>query len=157
MSLFNIEVKDHQGNITTLEEYKGQVILIVNTASKCGYTPQFAGLEALYKEYQNDGFVVLGFPCNQFLHQEPGDMDEILDYCQTNYGVDFPIFAKLNVKGKEQAELYNYLVENSPVRTGKKVKWNFEKFLINRNGEIVNRYKPKVKPEELKSDIENLL
>lgn len=157
MSLFDIEVEDYQGNITTLEEYKGNVILIVNTASKCGYTPQFAGLQDLYKKYKEQGLVVLGFPCNQFLHQDPGTMNEILDFCQTNFGVSFPFYSKLKVKGRNQSELYKYLINHSPDRKGKKIKWNFEKFLINREGDIVHRYQPKVEPAEIASDIETLL
>lgn len=121
------------------------------------YTPQLAGLQDLYKTYKDQDFVVLGFPCNQFLKQEPGSMGEILDFCQTNYGVSFPIYAKLKVKGRHQAKLYDYLVNYSPERKGKKIKWNFEKFLINREGEIIHRYKPKVTPEDIKEDIENLL
>jgi glutathione peroxidase len=156
-NIFNIQVEKYTGEISTLEEHKGKVILIVNTASKCGYTPQLEGLQYLYKKYGEKGFVVLGFPCNQFLKQEPGTMKEITDFCRTNYGVSFPLYAKVKVKGSNQSDIYKYLVQNSPIRKGKKVKWNFEKFLINRNGEIVNRYVPKVVPEELKSDIEKLL
>lgn len=157
MSLYDMFVETVEGMQTSLKEHEGKVILIVNVASKCGYTPQLLGLEKLYKKYSEKGFVVLGFPCNQFLKQAPGTNTEILNFCQTNYGVSFPIYGKLNVKGRKSSELYNYLVENSPIRTGKKIKWNFEKFLINRNGEIVNRYLPKIRPEYIEQDIKEIL
>lgn len=133
------------------------VILIVNTASKCGFTPQFEMLQEMYLELKDQDFIILGFPCNQFFKQDPGSNKDILEFCQLNYGVSFPMFAKLNVKGKEQSELYKYLVENTPVNKGKKVKWNFEKFLVNKQGEIVNRYASNVKPEAFKDDIKELL
>lgn len=155
--LYNIEVEKKTGEISTLEEHKGKVILIVNTASKCGFTPQFAGLQELYDTYKEKGFVVLGFPCNQFLRQDPGTIEEITTFCQINYGVTFPIYAKTHVKGKNQSDLYKYLVNTAEQNKGKKISWNFEKFLINKDGEIVNRFSPKVKPIELKNDIEQLL
>jgi glutathione peroxidase len=155
--LFNIEVEKNTGEISTLEEHKGKVILIVNTASKCGFTPQLEGLQTLYQDYKDKGFVVLGFPCNQFLRQDPDTIQEITKFCRMNYGVSFPIYAKTKVKGSRQSELYKYLVGKSPKRKGRKVKWNFEKFLINREGEIVNRFVPKVIPEKLRKDIEKLL
>lgn len=155
--LFKVPVEKHTGEISTLEEHKGKVILIVNTASKCGFTPQLSGLQTLYEEYKDQGFVVLGFPCNQFLRQDPDTIQEITQFCRMNYGVSFPIYAKIKVKGSKQADLYKYLVSNSKKRRGKKVKWNFEKFLINRKGEIVNRFAPKVIPNKLRNDIEALL
>jgi glutathione peroxidase len=157
MSIYDIKVEDYQGNLTTLEAYKGKVLLIVNTASKCGFTPQLERLQLLYDEFNEEGLEILGFPCNQFLKQEPGTITEILDFCRSNYGVTFPIFAKLNVKGRNQSPLYKHLTDNSPVRNKKKVKWNFEKFLINRNGEIINRYLPKIDPIDIKDDIKALL
>ncbi|MBN2540058.1 MAG: glutathione peroxidase [Bacilli bacterium] len=157
MSLYEIKVQKMDGTTVTLEEYKGKVLLLVNTASKCGFTPQFAGLEELYKTYKDQNFVILGFPCNQFLRQDPGTNEEILEFCQMNYGVQFPMFAKLNVRGKEQSELYHYLVENSPVLTGKSIKWNFEKFLVDRDGNIVNRFVSKDTPKSIAEHIENLL
>lgn len=153
MSIYNIEFKKMNGETTTLKEYQDKVVLIVNTASKCGYTPQFDDLEKLYVKYQDQGFVVLGFPCNQFLMQDPGSDEEILSFCQLNYGVSFPMFSKVKVKGKEQHDLFKYLVEHSPVLQGKKVKWNFEKFLISRKGDIVNRYRSGVKPFDMEEDI----
>lgn len=157
MNLYDLPMEDIHGLETTLDAYRDQVLLIVNVASKCGYTPQLAGLESLYKEYKDKGFTVLGFPCNQFLRQAPGTNTEIADFCMSNYGVTFPIFGKLNVKGRDISPLYEHLVKQSPVRTGKKVKWNFEKFLINKNGVIIHRYDPNVAPEDLAVDIEALL
>ena len=156
-NFYTIEVEKATGEISTLEEYKDKVILIVNTASKCGYTPQLTGLQTLYEDYKDKGFVVLGFPCNQFLRQDPDTITEILEFCRMNYGTSFPIHAKTNVKGRHQSDLYKYLVKNAPVRTGRKVKWNFEKFLINRNGVIINRYSPRVEPDYIRKDIEYLL
>ena len=157
MNLYDILVKKMSGNEISLEEYRGKVLLIVNTASKCGFTPQFAGLEKLYEEFKDKDFVILGFPCNQFLGQDPKSNEEILEFCQLNYGVSFPMFEKIYVKGKKQHDLYDYLVKNSPTRTGKSIKWNFEKFLINRSGEVVDRYESKIAPNEIKEHIEKLL
>lgn len=157
MNLYEIEVQKTNLEAVSLEVYKGKTILIVNTASKCGFTPQFEGLEKIYQAYKEQGFIVLGFPCNQFLHQDPGTNKEIIEFCQLNYGVTFPMFAKINVRGKDQHTLFKYLVNKSPVRTGKSIKWNFEKFLINKDGVIVKRYVSKELPEEIAKDIEALL
>jgi glutathione peroxidase len=157
MNLYDLTVENMQGKEISLSEYKDKVVLIVNTASKCGFTPQFEMLQEMYLELKDQDFFILGFPCNQFFKQDPGSNKDILEFCQLNYGVSFPMFAKLNVKGKEQSELYKYLVENTPVNKGKKVKWNFEKFLVNKQGEIVNRYASNVKPEAFKDDIKELL
>jgi len=157
MNLYDITVQKMDGTEIQLEQYKGKVLLIVNTASKCGFTPQFEGLEKLYEAYKDKDFVILGFPCNQFLRQDPGTNEEILEFCQLNYGVSFPMFSKLKVRGKEQSELYRYLISNTPVLTGKSVKWNFEKFLVDRNGNIVNRFVSKDTPESLVSKIQELL
>ena len=157
MNLYDIEIEKIDGKSIKFDQYKDEVILVVNTASKCGFTPQFEGLENLHKKYKEKGLKILGFPCNQFLHQDPKSNDEILSFCQMNYGVSFDMFAKLNVKGKKAHPLYKYLIENTPVRPLKNVKWNFEKFLINRDGTIVNRYLSTVKPVELETDIEKLL
>jgi glutathione peroxidase len=155
--LYNLKVETIQGVETTLDKYKGKTLLIVNIASKCGYTPQLLGLEKLYKKYKDKGLEILGFPCNQFLKQAPGTNTEIMNFCQSNYGVTFDVFGKLNVKGREQSSLYKYLIEHTPIRKGKKVKWNFEKFLVNQNGEIINRYLPKVTPEYIEGDLEEIL
>lgn len=157
MSIYDIKVQTMNNEWKTLEEYKGKTMLIVNTASKCGFTPQFEGLEDLYKDLQEKGLVVLGFPCGQFLRQELKENDNILEFCQLNYGVSFPMFGKTKVKGKEQNELYKFLLENTPVRTKKSVKWNFEKFLINKDGEIINRYLSTIKPRSIREDIEAIL
>lgn len=157
MNIYDITVENIKGEQVKLEDYKGKVVLIVNTASKCGFTPQFKGLEDLHKKYEEKGLEILGFPCNQFLRQDPGSNDEILEFCQLNYGVSFPMFNKVSVKGKEIHPLYDYLTSNSPTRAGKKVKWNFEKFLINKNGEIHGRYLSTIKPEALEEVIEELL
>ena len=153
MSIYDIEIKRMNGEIIELREYNGKTLLIVNTASKCGFTKQFEGLELLYKKYKDQGFVILGFPCNQFLHQDPGSNEEILEFCTLNYGVSFEIFSKILVKGKNISQLYNYLVKNNPTKPGKNIKWNFEKFLISNDGEILQRYQSKIKPLDIERDI----
>ncbi len=157
MSLYNIEVENMKGEAIKLEEYKGKVLLIVNTASKCGFTPQFEGLEALHKKYYDKGLRILGFPSNQFLRQDPGSNEDILKFCTLNYGVSFEMFKKIFVKGKKMHPLYDFLTSNSPQRTNKKVKWNFEKFLITRDGDIKHRYLSNMPPELLEEAIEELL
>ena len=151
-------VKAADGSTTDLSSYKGEVMLVVNVASKCGFTPQYEGLEALQRRYRADGFTVLGFPCNQFGQQEPGDADEIANFCKLTYDVDFPIFAKIDVNGDDAAPLYKYLRDEAPGLLGSKaIKWNFTKFLVDRSGKVVKRYAPQTKPEELTRDIEALL
>ena len=158
MSIYEFEVKKINGESISLEEYKGKVMIIVNTASKCGFSPQYDDLQSLYVQYKEDGVVVLGFPCNQFLNQEPGDDLEIDSYCKLNHGVTFPMFAKVNVKGKEAHPLFSYLTKNAPgVMGSKSIKWNFTKFLIDRNGNIVSRFAPKTKPLEMEEDIKKLI
>ncbi|CAN7558763.1 MULTISPECIES: glutathione peroxidase [Peribacillus] len=158
MSIYEFEVNKINGETISLEEYKGKVMIIVNTASKCGFSPQYDDLQSLYVQYKEDGLVVLGFPCNQFLNQEPGDDLEIDSYCKLNHGVTFPMFAKVNVKGKEAHPLFSYLTENAPgVMGSKSIKWNFTKFLIDRNGNIVSRFAPKTKPLEMEEDIKKLI
>ncbi|MCK2006019.1 glutathione peroxidase [[Brevibacterium] frigoritolerans] len=158
MSIYEFEVKKINGETISLEEYKGKVMIIVNTASKCGFSPQYDDLQSLYVQYKEDGLVVLGFPCNQFLNQEPGDDLEIDSYCKLNHGVTFPMFAKVNVKGKEAHPLFSYLTENAPgVMGSKSIKWNFTKFLIDSNGNIVSRFAPKTKPLEMEEDIKKLI
>ncbi|MGE7779992.1 glutathione peroxidase [Peribacillus sp. NPDC097264] len=158
MSIYEFKVKKINGDVISLEEYKGKVLIIVNTASKCGFSPQYDDLQSLYVQYKEDGLEVLGFPCNQFLNQEPGDELEIDSYCKLNHGVTFPMFAKVNVNGKDAHPLFSYITENAPGMMGSKsIKWNFTKFLIDREGNIVNRYAPKTKPLEMEEDIKKLL
>ncbi|MED5372589.1 MAG: glutathione peroxidase [Myxococcota bacterium] len=146
------------GQDTDLSAYQGKVLLIVNTASKCGLTPQYEGLEALYKEYADQGLEILGFPCNQFGKQEPGSAEDIQEFCQLNYGVSFPMHAKINVNGPETHPLYTQLKTAAPGLLGSKgIKWNFTKFLIDRDGNIVKRFAPQTKPEDLVGDIKKLL
>lgn len=152
---FEAELLD--GKIKQFSDYQGKVILIVNTASKCGFTPQFAGLEKLYQKYNQQGLEVLGFPCNQFGGQDPGDNDQIGRFCTKNYGVTFPMFAKVDVKGPEAHVVFRYLTNNSKGVLGSGIKWNFTKFLIGKDGKVVNRYAPTTKPEALEEDIEKAL
>lgn len=157
-SIYEIPVLTASGRTTTLAEYRGKVMLIVNTASKCGFTPQYAGLEALYRKYSDQGFVVVGFPCNQFGAQEPGDMTEIQNFCSLTYDVTFPLFAKIDVNGNDAAPLYLYLKSAAPGLMGSEaIKWNFTKFLIDREGKVLERYAPTTTPESLKKDIEAAL
>jgi glutathione peroxidase len=144
-----------------LADYRGKVLLIVNTASQCGFTPQYAGLEKLYGSYKDRGLLVLGFPCNQFGAQEPGSAGEIGAFCEKNYGVSFPMFAKIDVNGPNAHPLYRYLKKAKPGLLGPigggSIKWNFTKFLVDRNGHVVSRYAPSTKPESLAGDIDKLL
>lgn len=156
--LYTIPVRTAGGDTATLEEHKGKVLLIVNTASKCGLTPQYKGLEALYNRYRESGLVVLGFPCNQFGGQEPGSDEEIQQFCELNYGVSFPVYAKLKVNGDGAHPLFVELKNQAPGLLGsKRIKWNFTKFLVNREGEIVKRFAPTDKPGSLQREIEQLL
>ena len=157
MNIYDFSMQKANGEYQSLSDYRGKAVLIVNTASKCGFTKQFAGLEALYKKYQEKGFVILGFPCNQFLHQDPGTDEEIQTFCKVNYGVTFPVFAKIDVRGKTQNPLYTYLTKESGDQFKGAIKWNFTKFLIDREGNIVRRYAPPVTPEEIIPDIESLV
>lgn len=157
MKLYDFKVNKLNGQEVSMEDYKGKVLLIVNTASKCGLTPQFEGLESLYKEYKDRGFEVLGFPCNQFANQEKGSSIEIHEFCQLNYGVSFTMFEKINVNGGDAHPLYKYLKSEAKGILTKDIKWNFTKFLIDSNGKIVKRYAPIVEPSKIKSDIEKLL
>jgi glutathione peroxidase len=156
--LTTIPVAKPDGSTTDLSEHKGEVMLIVNVASKCGFTPQYEGLEALQREYQPKGFTVLGFPCNQFGAQEPGNAEEIANFCKLSYDVSFPLYAKIDVNGEDAAPLYKHLKDEAPGLLGSKaIKWNFTKFLVDRSGKVVKRYAPQTKPEELTRDIESLL
>lgn len=158
MSIYSFDVKKIDGTNALLNDYKGKVLLIVNTASKCGFTPQYKELQALYEKYKDQGFEILGFPCNQFMNQEPGTESEIQSFCQLNYGVSFQMFAKVNVNGKDAHPLFTYLTEQAPGILGMKaVKWNFTKFLVDRNGKVVDRFAPSTNPKELEEDIEKML
>ena len=157
-TIYDFKVKTIQGEETTLEQYKGNVLLIVNVASKCGFTPQYDGLEALYKKYKDKGVVVLGFPCNQFRSQEPGTEKEIQNFCRVNFGVTFPMFSKLNVNGDDTHPLYVYLKSEQPGILGSEIiKWNFTKFLVDKKGKVVDRFGSSTKPKEIEKDIEALL
>ena len=147
-----------QGGTQSLADYDGKVLLIVNTASKCGFTPQYEGLEALFQRYGVRGLLILGFPCNQFGGQEPGDAPEIAEFCQTNYGVSFPMFARIDVNGDNAHPLFQHLKSSAPGLLGSEaIKWNFTKFLVNRDGKVVERYAPATTPEAIAKDIEALL
>ncbi|HOX36374.1 MAG TPA: glutathione peroxidase [Candidatus Brocadiia bacterium] len=146
-SIYDISIQDIDGNEVSLSQYRGQVMMIVNVASKCGFTGQYADLEALYEKYKGQGFVILGFPSNDFLWQEPGSNAEIKQFCMINYGVTFPMFAKISVKGRDKHPLYDYLTDDktNPRHAGK-ITWNFNKFLVGRNGTIVARFDSRTKP-----------
>ncbi|GEM04070.1 glutathione peroxidase [Halolactibacillus miurensis] len=152
---FNVQTIDHKEQ--SLEDYKGKVVLIVNTATKCGLKNQFNSLETLYQKYKDDGFVVLGFPSNQFLNQEPGTDEEVSQACQLNFGVTFPLFSKINVNGKDAHPLFKYLTKQQSGILGGAIKWNFTKFLIDRDGNVVNRFAPKTEPEAFEGEIKKLL
>ena len=158
MTIYDYSAQRLDGTEESLSTYRGQVLLIVNTASQCGFTPQYAGLEKLYEKLQGDGLTILGFPCNQFGAQEPGSEAEIGQFCLKNYGVTFPMFAKIEVNGEGAHPLYKYLKDAKPGVLGTEgIKWNFTKFLIGRDGEPVARYAPQTKPEELEEPIRKLL
>jgi glutathione peroxidase len=157
-TVYDFTATDIAGKLVTLADYRGKVLLIVNTASKCGFTPQYAGLEALYRDLQDRGLAVLGFPCNQFGGQEPGDAAEIANFCSLKYDVSFPLFAKIDVNGPGTASLYDWLKRAAPGMLGSgKIKWNFTKFLIDRDGRVVHRFAPVTKPEAIRTAIEALL
>jgi len=157
MSIYDFTVKDTYGDDVSLSDYKGKVLLIVNTASKCGFTPQFEGLEKLYKELSPRGLEILGFPCNQFANQDPGTDEEIRNFCQFNYGVSFPIFAKIDVNGPNAAPLYQFLKNEKSGIGGKKIKWNFTKFLVDKDGTVLKRYASATTLEAIRDDIVELL
>ncbi|MEP6943702.1 MAG: glutathione peroxidase [Betaproteobacteria bacterium] len=157
-SVYDFTVKDIHGKAQKLDQYKDKVLLIVNTASKCGFTPQYKGLEALYEKMHDKGLEVLGFPCNQFGAQEPGEATEIESFCEINYGVTFPLFAKVDVNGADAAPLYQHLKKQKPGVLGSEaIKWNFTKFLVDREGRVVERYAPNVEPDAMRGDIQKLL
>lgn len=157
-NLYGFSAKGISGEEVSLGAYEGKVLLVVNTASKCGFTPQYKGLESMYKDMSGRGFEVLGFPCNQFGSQEPGDEGEIGSFCERNFGVTFPLFAKVDVNGSGQHPLFEYLKEEAPGLLGTRgIKWNFTKFLVGRDGRVVKRFGPKDKPENIVSAVEALL
>lgn len=158
MSIYNIEVKTNRGESQTLAPYKGQVMLIVNTATKCGLAPQFKGLQKLHDTYENQGFTVLGFPCGQFANQEPGNDNDIAEACEINFGVSFPLYAKIDVNGSDAHPLFQHLTKEARGFLGSKlIKWNFTKFLIDQNGNVVKRFSPTDTPEQIESHIQKLL
>lgn len=181
MSIYSFQVNDIDANPVSMEDFKGKVLLVVNTASKCGFTPQYEDLQKLYDRYKNQGFEILGFPSNQFKEQEPGDSAEVKNFCSINYGVTFPLFEKTEVRGKYAHPLFNYITERAPFEgfnlhnpmskllseitentypeylKDNSIKWNFTKFLVNKNGEIVKRFEPIIAPFDMEADIEALL
>ncbi|CAI4286245.1 CCQ_1a_G0004340.mRNA.1.CDS.1 [Saccharomyces cerevisiae] len=157
-SFYDLECKDKKGESFKFDQLKGKVVLMVNVASKCGFTPQYKELEELYKKYQDKGFVILGFPCNQFGKQEPGSDEQITEFCQLNYGVTFPIMKKIDVNGSNADSVYNYLKSQKAGLLGfKGIKWNFEKFLVDSNGKVVQRFSSLTKPSSLDQEIQSLL
>ncbi len=157
-SLTSIPVRTADGSTADLSDQAGKVLLVVNVASRCGFTPQYEGLEALQRRFGDQGFSVLGFPCNQFGGQEPGEAEEIASFCKLTYDIDFPIYGKIDVNGDEAAPLFQHLKAEAPGLLGSKaIKWNFTKFLIDRSGKAVKRYAPQTKPEEIAGDIEALV
>ena len=158
MGVYDIEAKTISGSAQKLDAYKGKVLLVVNVASKCGFTPQYKGLEEVYRRHKDKGLEVLGFPCDQFGHQEPGDENEIKNFCSLSYDVSFPMFAKIEVNGPGAHPLYQHLKSEAPGILGSEgIKWNFTKFLIDRSGKVVKRYGSVDKPEAIEKDIEKLL
>lgn len=157
MKFYDLKAIKMNGQEITMEEYKGKTVLIVNTASKCGFTPQLTGLEELYKKYSDKDFVILGFPCNQFANQDPKGNREISEFCLINYGVTFPMFQKIEVNGKNAHPLFKFLKEQSHGILGNNIKWNFTKFLIDKNGNVVKRYAPITKPGSIEKDLERYL
>jgi len=157
MSIYDYKVKDKTGKDVSLKEYEGKVLLIVNTATGCGFTPQFEGLQDLYEKYQEQGLEILDFPCNQFGNQAPGTDEEITDFCHSRYGITFTQFAKIDVNGAEESPLYTFLKSQKGGLMGSKIKWNFTKFLVDKNGNVVNRFAPTKEPAELEAEIVKLL
>ena len=157
MSLYQIRVEDINNNVVEFEQYRGKVLLIVNTATECFFTPQYEGLQALYDEFHEQGFEVLDFPCNQFGKDAPGSIEEIDEFCVDKFETTFPRFQKINVNGEDESILYTYLKRHEKGFINQKIKWNFTKFLVDQNGRVIRRYSPRVKPEKIAKDIEKLL
>jgi glutathione peroxidase len=157
-NIYNHSCNDNAGNLQNLSDFEGQALLIVNTASKCGFTPQYNGLQELQEKFKDSGFSVLAFPCNQFGGQEPGSSEEIQEFCTVNYGINFPIFEKVDVKGEDAHPLFKYLTsEKKGLLGSESIKWNFTKFLINKEGKPIARFAPNTTPEKISKEIENLL
>jgi len=157
-TIYDFSAEKLEGGEQALSDYQGKVLLIVNTASKCGFTPQFEGLEKVYQKYQSQGLVVLGFPCNQFAGQDPGSNNEIGEFCQRNYGVSFPMFAKIDVNGSDAHPIYKFLTKEAKGILGTEaIKWNFTKFLVGRDGNVIDRFATATKPEDMAKDIEKAL
>ncbi|PKI82264.1 glutathione peroxidase [Malaciobacter halophilus] len=157
-SIYDFEVETIDGKKVSLSDYKNKVLLIVNVASKCGFTSQYEGLEKLYDKYKTKDFVVLGFPCNQFMNQEPGTNEEIKEFCSLTYNVSFPMFSKIDVNGDEAHPLYKYLKNEASGLLGTEaIKWNFTKFLVDKNGKVIDRFSPSTTPENIEDDIKKLL
>ncbi|MGO1061170.1 glutathione peroxidase [Planococcus sp. FY231025] len=156
-SIYDFEVKKANGEKETLEKYRGHPLVIVNTASKCGFTPQFEGLEKLYEKYKDQGLEILGFPCGQFNDQEFESQEEIMEFCQVNYGVTFPVYAKVDVKGDQADPLFRYLTSQQKGMLTEAIKWNFTKFLVDRDGNVVKRFAPQTPPSNMEEDVKNLL
>lgn len=157
MSIYDFMVRDAKGNDIALNDYKGKVLLIVNTATGCGFTPQYDGLQALYEKYKDQGFEILDFPCNQFFGQAPGTNEEIVSFCKLKYNVTFNTFAKINVNGKNAEPLFKYLKDKAPGSIASAIKWNFTKFLVSRDGEVAGRYAPTAEPLSFENEIKALL
>lgn len=157
MNLYDIKVKTKDANEISLSKYKGKVLLIVNTATHCGYTPQYTGLQYLYEKYKENNFEILDFPCNQFGNQVPGSSDEIYEFCTTRFNIQFEQFKKIDVNGENESPLFTFLKTQKGGILGDNIKWNFTKFLIDKNGNVINRYAPMINPEKIESDIEKLL
>ncbi|NOU80085.1 redoxin domain-containing protein [Paenibacillus sp. LMG 31459] len=158
MSVYDYEANTLKGQEESLSKYKGKVLLVVNTASKCGFTPQYKGLQEVYDKFKDRGFEVLGFPSNQFAKQEPGESEDIAEFCEINYGVTFPMYEKINVNGNEAHPLFKYLSKEAPgVLGSKSVKWNFTKFLVDQEGRVLKRFSPQTTPDQIEADIAKLL
>lgn len=157
MKFYDLEAKLLNGQSKSMADYSGKTVMVVNTASKCGLTPQYEGLENLYQKYKGDGLVILGFPCNQFGNQEPGDANDIKEFCQVNYGVSFPIFEKIEVNGRNTHPVFKYLKSKLGGLLGSSIKWNFTKFVVDKNGKPVKRFAPTTKPEAMEDYIKKML
>lgn len=157
MKFYDLEAKLLNGQTKSMADYAGKTVMVVNTASKCGLTPQYEGLENLYQKYKGDGLVILGFPCNQFGKQEPGDANDIEEFCQVNYGVSFPIFEKIEVNGRNTHPVFKYLKSKLGGLLGSSIKWNFTKFVVDKNGKPVKRFAPTTKPEDMEDYIKKML